>query len=105
MNRQFIKYCSTTKKTEFKITSKSLEDLQMAKLPKSNPHTGGSFDDFLIDDGIFEEVQTRAINRALTQQLDDCIQIGRLNNVDVSQRIASCPSQLDQVIAPSNFSI
>ena len=63
----------------------------MAKLPKSNPHTGGSFDDFLIDDGIFEEVQTRAINRALTQQLDDCIQIGRLNNVDVSQRIASCP--------------
>jgi hypothetical protein len=67
----------------------------MEKLPKSNPHTGGSFDDFLIDDGIFEEVQTRAINRALTQQLDDSIKRGGLKNADVSQRIASCLSQLD----------
>jgi len=67
----------------------------MEKLSKSNPHTGGSFDDFLIDDGIFEEVQTRAINRALTQQLDDSIKRGGLKNVDVSQRIASCLSQLD----------
>jgi hypothetical protein len=56
----------------------------MEKLPKSNPHTGGSFDDFLIDDGIFEEVQTRAINRALTQQVDDSIKRGGLKNVDVS---------------------
>ena len=43
----------------------------MAKATKVNPHTGSSFDDFLKEDGIYEEVQARALKRALAEQLDD----------------------------------
>ncbi len=42
----------------------------MAKTIKGNPHAGSSFDDFLIEDGIYEEVQARALKRALAVQLD-----------------------------------
>ena len=35
----------------------------MAKTTKVNPHTGSSFDDFLKEDGIYEEVQARALTR------------------------------------------
>jgi antitoxin HicB len=30
-------------------------------MKKRNPHTGSSFDDFLKEEGIFEEVQAKAL--------------------------------------------
>ena len=36
--------------------------------PKSNSRNGSSFDDFLKDEGIFEEVHAKALQRALTEQ-------------------------------------
>lgn len=46
----------------------------MPKTTKVNPDTGSSFDHFLKEDGIFEEVQARAPKRALTEQLIDSMQ-------------------------------
>ena len=77
----------------------------MAKLTKSNPHTGSSFDDFLKEDGVFEEVQARALKRALAEQLDDAMQSGKLSKVNMAQRMATSRSQLDRVLDPSNLSI
>ena len=77
----------------------------MAKSAKANPHTGGNFDDFLKEDGIFEEVQARALKRALAEQLDDAMQSGKLNKVTMAQRMATSRSQLDRVLDPSNLSI
>jgi hypothetical protein len=37
------------------------------KKTKANPHAGSSFDDFLKEDGIFEEVQACALKRALAE--------------------------------------
>ena len=77
----------------------------MAKSAKANPHTGSNFDDFLKEDGIFEEVQARALKRALAEQLDDAMQSGKLNKVTMAQRMATSRSQLDRVLDPSNLSI
>ena len=77
----------------------------MAKLTKVNPHTGSSFDDFLEVDGINEEVQARALKRALAEQLDDAMQVGKLSKVRMAQRMATSRSQLDRVLDPSNLSI
>lgn len=49
----------------------------MAKTTKPNPHAGSSFDDFLKEDGIYEEVQARALKRTLAEQLDDAMQSGK----------------------------
>ncbi|MFZ4624957.1 MAG: Fis family transcriptional regulator [Rhodoferax sp.] len=70
-----------------------------------NPHTGSSFDDFLKEDGIFEEVQARALKRALAEQLDEAMQSGKLSKVAMAQRMATSRSQLDRVLDPRNLSI
>jgi hypothetical protein len=77
----------------------------MAKVGKTNPHTGSSFDDFLKEDGIYEEVQARALKRALAEQLDDAMQSIKLSKVNMAQRMATSRSQLDRVLDPSNLSI
>ena len=77
----------------------------MAKAAKGNPRKGGNFDDFLKEDGIFEEVQARALKRALAEQLDDAMQSGKLSKVTMAQRMATSRSQLDRVLDPSNLSI
>ena len=77
----------------------------MAKVTKVNPHAGSSFDDFLKEEGIYEEVQARAIKRALAEQLDDAMQSSKLSKVNMAQRMATSRSQLDRVLDPSNLSI
>jgi hypothetical protein len=78
---------------------------KMAKVTKVNPHAGSSFDDFLKVDGIYEEVQARALKRALAEQLDDAMQSGNLSKVNMAQRMATSRSQLDRVLDPNNLSI
>jgi predicted XRE-type DNA-binding protein len=77
----------------------------MAKVTKANPHTGSSFDDFLKEDGIYEQVQARALKRALAEQLDDAMQSSKLSKVSMAQRMATSRSQLDRVLDPGNLSI
>jgi predicted XRE-type DNA-binding protein len=77
----------------------------LAKITKVNPRTGSSFDAFLEQDGIYEEVQARALKRALAEQLDDAMQSSKLSKVNMAQRMATSRSQLDRVLDPSNLSI
>lgn len=56
----------------------------MAKTTKVNPHAGSSFDDFLKEDGIFEEIQARALKRALAEQLDEAMQSVKLSKVSMA---------------------
>jgi hypothetical protein len=40
-------------------------------MKKKNIHAGGDFDDFLKEEGIYEEVNDRALKRALVMQVND----------------------------------
>ena len=70
-----------------------------------NQHRGSSFDDFLKEDGIFEEVQAKALKRALAEQLDDAMQAINLSKVDMAKRMETSRSQLDRVLDPANLSV
>ncbi len=74
-------------------------------MAKSNPHRGSNFDDLLKEDGIYEEVQARALKRVLAEQLDDAMQAGKLSKVAMAQRMATSRSQLDRVLDPANLSV
>ena len=43
-------------------------------MTKRNPHSGSNFDDFLKEEGIFEEVQAKALKRALAEQVEKSMQ-------------------------------
>ncbi len=74
-------------------------------MAKSNPHLGSNFDDLFKEDGIYEEVQARALKRVLAEQLDDAMQAGKLSKVAMAQRMATSRSQLDRVLDPANLSV
>ncbi|HEV8553103.1 MAG TPA: XRE family transcriptional regulator [Casimicrobiaceae bacterium] len=74
-------------------------------MAKRNPHTGSRFDDFLKDEGIFEEVQARALKRALAEQLEDSMQSAKLTKLDMARKMATSRSQLDRVLDPNNVSV
>jgi antitoxin HicB len=72
---------------------------------KTNPHTGSRFDDFLKDEGIYDEVQARALKRALAEQIADGMQVAQLTKLAMAARMETSRSQLDRVLDPDNVSI
>ena len=71
----------------------------------SNPRNGSRLDDFLKEEGIFAEVQARALKRALAEQLQQSMQAAKLTKLDMAKKMATSRSQLDRVLDPSNVSV
>jgi antitoxin HicB len=71
----------------------------------SNPRNGSRLDDFLKEEGIFAEVQARALKRALAEQLQESMQAAKRTKLDMAKKMATSRSQLDRVLDPSNVSV
>ncbi len=74
-------------------------------MASNNPHTGERFDAFLEEEGIFDEVQAKALKRALAEQLKESMQDKKLTKLQMSRRMATSRSQLDRVLDPDNVSV
>lgn len=74
-------------------------------MAKPNRNTGSSFDDFLKDEGIFDEVQARSLKRALTEQLEESMEDAKLTKLEMARKMATSRSQLDRVLDPENVSV
>src|SRR3989304_6224665 len=74
-------------------------------MAKSNPHTGGGFDDFLKEEGIYDEVRARALKRALAEQIGEGMLSASLIKTAMAAKMSTSRSQLDRVLDPDNLSI
>ena len=74
-------------------------------MAKSNRHTGSMFDEFLKEDGTFDEVQARALKRALTEQIAESMQVANLTKPEMAKKMATSRSQLDRILDPENVSV
>jgi antitoxin HicB len=74
-------------------------------MAKSNAHTGSRFDGFLKEKGIFDEVQAKALKRALAEQLAESMQVAKLTKLEMARKMATSRSQLDRVLDPENVSV
>lgn len=72
---------------------------------KSNPRTGSRFDDFLKQEGIYDEVQARALKRALAEQIAESMKAASLTKSAMASKMSTSRSQLDRVLDPDNLSI
>jgi hypothetical protein len=78
----------------------------MSKSKKSkNPHIGSSFDDFLKEEGIYQDVQTTAIKRVLASQLEAAMKTRKLTKVEMARRMRTSRVQLDRLLDPDNDSV
>jgi antitoxin HicB len=74
-------------------------------MKKPNPHSGSNFDDFLKEEGIFEEVQAKALKRVVAEQIEDSMQTAKLTKMAMADKMATSRSQLDRILDPNNLSV
>lgn len=78
----------------------------MSKTRKTkNPHIGSSFDAFLKEEGIYEDVQATAIKRVLASQLEEAMKTRKLTKVEMARRMRTSRVQLDRLLDPDNDSV
>ncbi len=70
-----------------------------------NQYSGSSFDDFLEEEGILEEVSARAQKRLLALQVSDIMQAANLSKTRLAEKMNTDIAQLDRLLAPDNTSI
>jgi hypothetical protein len=63
---------------------------------------GSHFDDFLKQDGTYEDINSRAIKRVLALQLQEAMQAEGLTKVTMAKRLKTSRSQLDRILDPDN---
>ena len=70
-----------------------------------NSCTGSSFDDFLKEDGIYEEVTATAIKRVLARQIAHEMEVNAITKTAMAKRMNTSRSQLDRLLDPENTGV
>ncbi len=68
----------------------------------TNPHFGSSFDDWLKEQGIYEEVTTHAIKRVLAWQIEQAMKAQGISKAEMARRMRTSRTQLDRLLDPDN---
>lgn len=66
---------------------------------------GSSFDDFLKEEGIYEEVQAQALKEVIAWQIEQAIKAQNLTKSAMARRMATSRAQLDRLLDPKNTSV
>ncbi len=74
-------------------------------MKKKKGRIGSSFDDFLKEDGIYEEVSARAIKRVLARQIGALMQSEGVTKSELARRMQTSRAQLDRLLDPDNESV
>jgi len=72
---------------------------------KKMDHSGSTFDSFLEEDGIREEVEAVAIKRVLAWQLEQAMQQQQKTKRAMAKQLRTSRSQLDRLLDPRNVSV
>ena len=70
-----------------------------------NKHSGSSFDEFLKEEGILEEVSAKAHKRLLALQLADIMEESNITKTKLAEKLHTSRSQLARLLDPENTSI
>jgi antitoxin HicB len=70
-----------------------------------NKYSGSNFDDFLVEEGILEEVSAKALKRLLALQIADIMKESNMTKTLLAQRMQTSRSQVDRLLDPDNTSV
>jgi hypothetical protein len=71
----------------------------------ANPFTGSDFDDFLKEEGLYEDCSTTAIKRVLARQLAEEMTRLSLTKTEMAARMQTSRSQLDRLLDPEKTGV
>ena len=79
--------------------------MNVKKNRKRMDHSGSTFDSFLEEEGIREEVEAVAIKRVLAWQLEQAMQKQQKTKQAMARQLHTSRSQLDRLLDPQNVSV
>lgn len=74
-------------------------------MKKKNKHIGSTFDSWLDEQGIREEVTAAAIKAVLAHQLAAEMKAKRITKSAMAQKMATSRAQLDRLLDPKNSGV
>lgn len=77
----------------------------MKSKKKKIDHTGSTFDSFLEEEGIREEVEAVAVKRVLAWQLEQAMEKQRKTKQALAKELHTSRSQLNRLLDPQNVSV
>jgi DNA-binding Xre family transcriptional regulator len=66
---------------------------------------GGQFDDFLRDEGIFDEVEAAAIKRVIAFQIEKEMERRHLTKTEMAKRMKTSRAAFERLLDPNNSSV
>jgi hypothetical protein len=75
------------------------------KVQKNAVHTGSSFDDYLEEDGIRNEVESAAIKKVLAWQFEQEMLKQQKTKQGMAKELRTSRSQLDRLLDPQNTAV
>ena len=72
---------------------------------KTNICLGSSFDDFLKEEGIFEEFRAKALKTAITYQLQEVIKQSGITQTELAKRMGTSRAVIQRLLNPLNTSV
>ncbi len=77
----------------------------MTKRKTKNPHVGSSLDDFMKEEGFFEEAGTQAIKEVIAWQLTEEMKEKGITKVRMAEMMKTSRNQLDRVLNPTDGNV
>ena len=68
----------------------------------SKKHMGSSIDDFLKEEGIFEEAQAQAVKEVIAWQLAQAMKKKKISKSRMAELLKTSRSQVDRLLDPKN---
>ena len=73
----------------------------MSGVKPEKGRVGSSFDSFLREEGIYEEVTAGAIKKALAELLARQMELERITKTELARRMKTSRSQVDRLLDPT----
>jgi predicted XRE-type DNA-binding protein len=70
-----------------------------------NKHIGSSFDDFLKEEGLFDDAQNTAVKRVLTWQIQEQMKAQRITKQKMATLMKTSRAQVDRFLDPDNTAV
>ncbi len=70
-----------------------------------NPHLGSDFDDYLKEEGIYEEAHAKAAKRVLAWQLSEALATQKVTKTELASRMSTSRAAVNRLLDPDNPSL
>jgi DNA-binding Xre family transcriptional regulator len=72
---------------------------------EENPHVGSSFDDFLEEEGVLQEVELVAVKRVIAFQIEEMLRTQCISKTAMAKRMHTSRASLARLLDPENLGV